>query len=65
MFVTYDKAPGALRDQMKKIGGGSVGAESQYRFLLVDGFSLSRTRSVLSRTMSRRRLTLIIQDALV
>jgi KaiC/GvpD/RAD55 family RecA-like ATPase len=39
MFVTYDKAPGALRDQMKKIGADPSEAESQYRFLLVDGFS--------------------------
>src|SRR6266581_3095478 len=39
MFVTYDKAPGALRDQMKKIGTDPSEAESQYRFLLVDGFS--------------------------
>jgi circadian clock protein KaiC len=39
MFVTYDKAPAALRDQMKKIGADPSEAESQYRFLLVDGFS--------------------------
>src|SRR6266581_604453 len=39
MFVTYDKAPGALREQMKKIGADPSEAESQYRFLLVDGFS--------------------------
>src|SRR6266704_1879818 len=39
VFVTYDKAPGALRDQMKKIGADPSEAESQYRFLLVDGFS--------------------------
>jgi KaiC/GvpD/RAD55 family RecA-like ATPase len=39
MFVTYDKAPAALRDQMKKIGADPSDAESTYRFLLVDGFS--------------------------
>jgi KaiC/GvpD/RAD55 family RecA-like ATPase len=39
MFVTYDKAPSALRDQMKKIGADPSEAESTYRFLLVDGFS--------------------------
>src|SRR3989442_3537071 len=39
MFVTYDKAPAALREQMKKIGADPAEAESQYRFLLVDGFS--------------------------
>jgi len=39
MFVTYDKAPTALREQMKKIGADPSEAESQYRFLLVDGFS--------------------------
>src|SRR6266702_1462439 len=39
MFVTYDKAPAALRDQMKKMGADPSEAESQYRFLLVDGFS--------------------------
>src|SRR3989449_2427630 len=39
MFVTYDKAPVALRDQMKKMGADPSEAESQYRFLLVDGFS--------------------------
>jgi KaiC/GvpD/RAD55 family RecA-like ATPase len=39
MFVTYDKAPAALREQMKKMGVDPSEAESQYRFLLVDGFS--------------------------
>src|SRR3989475_710215 len=39
MFVTYDKAPAALRDQMKKKGADPSDAESQYRFLLVDGLS--------------------------
>lgn len=39
IFVTYDKAPGALREQMKKMGADPSEAESQYRFLLVDGFS--------------------------
>ncbi|TMI09141.1 hypothetical protein E6H34_02240 [Candidatus Bathyarchaeota archaeon] len=39
MFVTYDKAPAALREQMKKMGADPSEAESQYRFLLVDGFS--------------------------
>jgi KaiC/GvpD/RAD55 family RecA-like ATPase len=39
MYVTYDKAPSALREQMKKIGADPSEAESQYRFLLVDGFS--------------------------
>jgi len=39
MFVTYDKAPTALREQMKKMGADPSDAESQYRFLLVDGFS--------------------------
>ena len=39
MFVTYDKAPSALREQMKKMGADPTEAESQYRFLLVDGFS--------------------------
>src|SRR5436853_6905823 len=39
MFVTYDKAPAALREQMKKMGADPSEAESQYRCLLVDGFS--------------------------
>jgi len=39
MFVTYDKAPGALREQMKKMGADPSDAESHYRFLLVDVFS--------------------------
>ncbi len=39
MFVTYDKAPSALRDQMKKIGSDPSEAESNYRLLVVDGFS--------------------------
>jgi len=39
MYVTYDKAPGALREQMKKMSADPSEAESQYRFLLVDGFS--------------------------
>ena len=39
MFVTYDKAPSALRDQMKKLGIDPSEPESNYRLLLVDGFS--------------------------
>src|SRR5437870_13078932 len=39
MFVTYDKAPTTLREQMKKMGADPSDAESQYSFLLVDGFS--------------------------
>jgi KaiC/GvpD/RAD55 family RecA-like ATPase len=39
MFVSYDKAPSALRDQMKKLGIDPAEAESNYRLLLVDGYS--------------------------
>ena len=39
MFVTYDKAPSALRDQMKKMGFDPSEGESNYRFLVIDGFS--------------------------
>ncbi len=39
MFVTYDKAPSTLREQMKKMGSDPSEAESNYRLLLVDGFS--------------------------
>ena len=39
MFITYDKAPSALRDQMKKMGFDPSESESNYRFLVVDGFS--------------------------
>ena len=39
MFVTYDKAPSALRDQMKKLSFDPSESESNYRLLLVDGFS--------------------------
>ena len=39
MFITYDKAPSALRDQMKKLSFDPAESESNYRLLVVDGFS--------------------------
>jgi KaiC/GvpD/RAD55 family RecA-like ATPase len=39
MFVSYDKAPSALRDSMKKLGIDPSEPESNYRLLLVDGYS--------------------------
>ena len=39
MFMTYDKAPSALRDQMKKLSIDPSEAESNYRLLMIDGYS--------------------------
>jgi KaiC/GvpD/RAD55 family RecA-like ATPase len=39
LYVTYDQSPSVLRDQMKALGGNPSHFESQFRFILVDGFS--------------------------
>src|SRR5207247_7531332 len=39
LFVTYDQAPTTLREQMKKLGSDPLQYESQYRFVVVDGYS--------------------------
>src|SRR5207247_10258382 len=38
-FVTYDQAPTTLREQMKKLGSDPSQYESQYRFVVVDGYA--------------------------
>jgi KaiC/GvpD/RAD55 family RecA-like ATPase len=39
IYVTYDQSPSSLRDQMKKLGTDPSQYESDYRFILVDGYS--------------------------
>jgi len=39
LFVTYDQAPTTLREQMKKLGSDPLQYESQYRFVVVDGYA--------------------------
>ncbi len=44
LYATYDQSPADLRAQMKKLGGDPTPYESQFRFMLIDGFS-SQTES--------------------
>ena len=39
LYVTYDQAPTTLREQMKKLGSDPSQYESQYRFVVVDGYA--------------------------
>src|SRR5207245_3422863 len=39
LYVTYDQAPTTLREQMKKLGSDPLQYESQYRFVVVDGYA--------------------------
>ncbi|MBO0888294.1 hypothetical protein J2P12_04255, partial [Candidatus Bathyarchaeota archaeon] len=39
VYLTYDQAPTALRDQMKKLGTDAAQYESSFRFIIVDGFA--------------------------
>src|SRR5207245_6830302 len=39
LYVTYDQAPTTLREQLKKLGSDSSHYESQYRFIIVDGYA--------------------------
>jgi len=39
LYVTYDQAPTTLREQMKKLGSDPSQYESQYRFIIVDGYT--------------------------
>ena len=39
LYVTYDQAPASLRDQMKKLGTDASQYESEFRFILIDGFA--------------------------
>ena len=39
LYVTYDQAPTTLREQMKKLGSDPSQYESQYRFVIVDGYA--------------------------
>src|SRR6266851_9061942 len=44
LYVTYDQAPTTLRERMKKLGSDPSQYESQYRFIIVDGYA-SKTDS--------------------
>ena len=39
LYVTYDQAPSTLRERMKKLGSDPTEYESQYRFIIVDGYA--------------------------
>jgi KaiC/GvpD/RAD55 family RecA-like ATPase len=39
LYLTFDQAPTNLRDQMKKLGTDAAAYESQYRFLVIDGYA--------------------------
>ena len=39
LYLTYDQSPSNLRDQMKKLGTDAAEYESQFRFIIVDGYS--------------------------
>jgi KaiC/GvpD/RAD55 family RecA-like ATPase len=39
LYVTYDQAPSILRERMKKLGSDPIQYESQYRFIIVDGYA--------------------------
>jgi len=39
LYVTYDQAPSILRERMKKLGSDPTQYESQYRFIIVDGYA--------------------------
>src|SRR5712692_1464860 len=39
LYVTYDQAPSNLREQMKKLGTDPAESESQFRLIIVDGYS--------------------------
>jgi len=39
LYVTYDQAPSTLRERMKKLGSDPTAYESQYRFIIVDGYA--------------------------
>jgi KaiC/GvpD/RAD55 family RecA-like ATPase len=39
LYVTYDQAPSTLRESMKKLGSDPAQYESQYRFIIVDGYA--------------------------
>ncbi len=39
LYVTYDQAPSMLRERMKKLGSDPTQYESQYRFIIVDGYA--------------------------
>jgi KaiC/GvpD/RAD55 family RecA-like ATPase len=39
LYVTYDQAPSTLRERMKKLGSDPIQYESQYRFIIVDGYA--------------------------
>ena len=39
LYLTFDQAPSNLRDQMKKLGTDAPQYESQFRFIIVDGYA--------------------------
>src|SRR3989441_5988073 len=66
LYVTYDQAPTMLREQMKKLGSDPSQYESQYRFIIVDGYaSQSDTFSMEATYLDQPFNFENIQDTLV
>jgi KaiC/GvpD/RAD55 family RecA-like ATPase len=66
LYVTYDQAPTTLREQMKKLGSDPSQYESQYRFIIVDGYaSQSDTFSMEATYLDQPFNFENIQDTLV
>ena len=66
LYVTYDQAPTTLREQIKKLGSDPSQYESQYRFIIVDGYaSQSDTFSMEATYLDQPFNFENIQDTLV
>ncbi len=66
LYVTYDQAPTTLRERMKKLGSDPSQYESQYRFIIVDGYaSQSDTFSMEATYLDQPFNFENIQDTLV
>jgi len=66
LYVTYDQTPTTLREQMKKLGTDPSQYESQYRFIIVDGYaSQSDTFSMEATYLDQPFNFENIQDTLV
>ncbi len=66
LFVAYDKPPSAVREGMKKLGCDPASYESQFRFLVVDGYSAQSEAFSLEPSNIERPFDLEnVQDTLV
>ena len=39
LYLTYDQTPSSLRDLLKKLGADAAQYESQFRFIMIDGYA--------------------------